>query len=209
MQPFLLVGVGGSGGKTLRAVKQELQSYLRQLGWTKAIPAAWQFLHIDSPRIQDGADFPADFLNNTEYLSLVPDGVSYADIYKNLIGAVPNEFKHDTARPLPNPEDVQVSVDKGAGQFRAIGRTIAASAMSQIYAAAKSALTRMDSPQAKADLQEFAKRVNADEEIGVKKIIIVSSIAGGSGAGMFLDVTEAVKSATGGALYSNDVSFCA
>ena len=34
LQPFILVGVGGSGGKTLRAMRQTLLRRIRQVGWT-------------------------------------------------------------------------------------------------------------------------------------------------------------------------------
>lgn len=203
MQPFLLVGVGGSGGKTLRAVQQELKAYLRQIGWTKGIPSAWKFLHIDSVSTQDGSDFPADFLPTTDYVSLVPNGVPYSGIYNTLIGKMPAEFKLDLERPLPAPEEVMVPVSLGAGAYRAIGRTIASAAMNQIHAAAKSALTQMGSPQAKSELEQIARLAGNKEEIEEIEIVIISSVAGGSGAGMFMDVTEAVKSATGGAPYAN------
>ena len=49
LQPFLLVGVGGSGGKTLRAVKHALELRLQQEDWEEGWPKAWQLLHIDTP----------------------------------------------------------------------------------------------------------------------------------------------------------------
>ena len=62
LRPFLLVGVGGSGGKTLRAIRQGLKAKLQQEGWDEGIPEAWQFLHVDSPSSQDGLEFPAPLL---------------------------------------------------------------------------------------------------------------------------------------------------
>lgn len=59
LRPFLIVGVGGSGGKTVRAIRQALRFRLEQEGWNKGIPQGWQFLHIDSPTAQDGIEFPA------------------------------------------------------------------------------------------------------------------------------------------------------
>jgi hypothetical protein len=38
LRPFLLIGVGGSGGKTLRIVRDELQRRLNQSGWTDDFP---------------------------------------------------------------------------------------------------------------------------------------------------------------------------
>lgn len=203
MQPFLLVGVGGSGGKTLRAVKQNLQAHLRQIGWHEGIPAAWQFLHIDSVSTQDGSEFPAPFLEQTEYLSLVPGGVAYSGVYNTLIGKVPTEFRPDLERPLPDPNDVTVSIATGAGAYRAIGRTIAAAAMNQIHVAARSAFTQMGSAKAKSDLAAIARLIGANDTVEEPEILIISSVAGGSGAGMFIDVTEAVKSAAAGAPFAD------
>ena len=57
LRPFLIIGVGGSGGKTLRGIKYQLELKLQQVGWKSGIPAAWQFLHFDTPTAQDGVDF--------------------------------------------------------------------------------------------------------------------------------------------------------
>ena len=73
-RPFLLVGLGGSGGKTLRFVKRDVAKRLRDAGWRDGeIPEAWQFLHIDTPTIQDGMELNSivDPLDNDEYLGLL------------------------------------------------------------------------------------------------------------------------------------------
>ena len=44
LRPFLMIGVGGSGGKTLRVVRDELLRRMEQLGWEGDLPAAWQLL---------------------------------------------------------------------------------------------------------------------------------------------------------------------
>ena len=56
LRPFLLIGVGGSGGKTLRVVREDLARRLQQAGWTGDLPRAWQFVHIDVPTVADGSD---------------------------------------------------------------------------------------------------------------------------------------------------------
>ena len=46
MKKFLVVGVGGSGGATLRYAMDQLRADLRAHG-IREIPAAWQFMQID------------------------------------------------------------------------------------------------------------------------------------------------------------------
>ena len=74
---FILVGLGGSGGKTLRFVKRELAARLAEKGWDNGIPDAWQFLHIDTPTVADGHELNdrVDQLAEDEYFGLVGDGI--------------------------------------------------------------------------------------------------------------------------------------
>ncbi|MYE66812.1 MAG: hypothetical protein F4236_01070, partial [Acidimicrobiia bacterium] len=44
---FLFIGLGGSGGKTLRFLKDQIRRWMREHGIEGDIPAGWQFLHID------------------------------------------------------------------------------------------------------------------------------------------------------------------
>lgn len=199
LRPFLLVGVGGSGGKTLRAVRQALKLKLQQERWEGGWPEAWQFIHVDSPTAQDGLEFPAPLLEREDYLSLVPTGVNYASIYNNMAVKADKRFKNAIERPLPSAHEVTVPVGLGAGAYRAIGRTIAAAALGDVHSKAKTALTRMQTSTAMSQLSELTRHLGIQVSGQVDPmVIVVSSIAGGSGAGMFIDVSEAVKSAAGG-----------
>jgi hypothetical protein len=48
LKPLLIIGLGGSGGKTIRAIKQVLHQNLEASGYSGGIPEAWQFLQIDT-----------------------------------------------------------------------------------------------------------------------------------------------------------------
>ena len=108
-RPFLVVGIGGAGGKTLRAARQALQSKLDLQGWEAGWPEAWQLLHIDSPITQDGLDFPAPLLPQEDYLSLVPSGAPYRAICDKAMQGLDAKVL-DLQRSLPSPAEVKVPV---------------------------------------------------------------------------------------------------
>ncbi|MGF6823113.1 hypothetical protein M2317_002024 [Microbacterium sp. ZKA21] len=209
LRPFLIIGVGGSGGKTLRGLKYQLELKLQQAGWSGGLPAAWQFLHFDTPTVQDGVDYPAPFLPAQEYKGLVSAGANYDTVYKTIEGAhATNQSVHaDIRRQLPDPQRVRVDVTKGAGQFRAVGRAVALSSTRDIAVAARNAIARLGDAAALAELQTLGRALRARDESANSSptVIVVSSVAGGSGAGQFLDIIEIVKSTAKQYPWSNEV----
>ena len=51
---MMFVGLGGSGGKTLRVLKRDLKEWLIDNEWNGPFPSGWQFVHIDTPSVPDG-----------------------------------------------------------------------------------------------------------------------------------------------------------
>ena len=49
LNPYLFIGLGGSGGKTLQYLRYYLDQRLKRSGWEKGLPDAWQFLWFDVP----------------------------------------------------------------------------------------------------------------------------------------------------------------
>ncbi len=195
LRPVLLIGVGGSGGKTLRAMSQSLQRKLRQAGWTKdGLPEGWQMLWVDSVSQQDEDAFPAPLLPSTQYVGLVPPGLAYSDLRTALEQSIqPSERQGALAGWVP--ESVPISVAAGAGQARAIGRAISAAQIAPLKAAIESANARLSGVKVTSELAEISGLFGQSDDSPVTTpiAIVISSVAGGSGSGMFMDVVETLK----------------
>jgi hypothetical protein len=215
LRPFLLIGVGGSGGKTLRIVRHELERRLAQAGWTQPLPRGWQFLHIDVPSHADGndPDLPAQ-LPDSSYAGLVAPGLTYKTIDSALVGIGRTAMGDSLAGWRPNPQKVNVPVEKGAGQFRALGRLITVANLKTVKTHIDRAWREMSGAEVTGELQEVSRTlgVPADTKLHSPVAVVVSSIAGGSGAGAVIDICDTLR-ATGeswasesfGILYAPDV----
>lgn len=194
LSKFLLIGVGGSGGKTLRALRSNLELKLNQANWNDGLPMGWQLLHIDSPVIQDGTGFPAPMLPPSDYKGLSKSGQKYADAYANAFNYIEAQDFNDYKRFLPDEKDVNVDITAGAGQFRGVGRVLALSAHDQIKQAIRGKLDLLLRAEAEPELKRLARQLGIDDQIQpAPTIIVISSIAGGSGAGQFLEISEMIK----------------
>ncbi len=201
LRPFLFIGVGGSGGKTLWTLRDELRNRLDEVGYPGDIPAAWQFLHIDVPTLADGAD--ADLgaqLPASNYVGLVADGIVYKTIDHALItGAEHNaNVRNALAGWRPDPNRVAVPVEKGAGQYRTLGRVITVTNLKKVNEAIRTAVDKLQGAGIATELAQVSKRFGAEEGAKVPSpvAVVVSSMAGGSGAGAVLDVCDVLR-ATG------------
>lgn len=197
LRPFLLVGVGGSGGKTLRVVREDLERRLAQAGWTGPFPDAWQFLHIDVPTAADGneSDLP-DQLPESDYQGLIGSGIDYRTVDDSLVQQTSRSSQDSLAGWRPDPERVNIPASKGAGQFRALGRTIALSQLGRIATAVREARRSLTGAQTVHQLKELTRlfggkgRTTADDP----QVIVIGSIAGGSGSGAVIDVCDVIRS---------------
>ena len=196
LQPFLLVGVGGSGGKTLRALRHSLQLRLQQEDWQDGWPNAWQMLHVDSPVTQDGASFPAEFLPSENYFPLVAAGTTYKQAHSAVMANLPVQFLADIEKALPSDEEVSVDITIGAGKFRGVGRTLALARLKHLTDQITESFAKMTSDGAMSQLDSLGRKLGAkpaQDKSARPIIIVISSIAGGSGAGQYIDVAEAIK----------------
>ncbi|MEZ0362977.1 tubulin-like doman-containing protein [Mycobacterium sp. pUA109] len=201
MRRFLVVGCGGSGGATLAYMMDQLRSELHTAG-VSALPAGWQFVHIDVP---SGAETGPDGLANVpaqggSYIGSGPQGSSYATLDGALAQRLAAGSALDTiATWAPRqPEGVTNPISAGAGQYRAIGRMITLSKAGEIRQRLQNAwdqLFRVEAISEMAQLQVPGMgRFDPNEP---PLVLVVSSMAGGAGASMALDICRLLTLVSG------------
>nr|WP_269813640.1 tubulin-like doman-containing protein [Ornithinimicrobium sediminis] len=192
----MLVGVGGSGGKTLRVVREELLRRLQQAGWKDDLPKAWQFVNVDVPTSADGAesDLPRQ-LPSRDYTGLVGPGLTYRTLDATLSGGASDVAKDALCTWRPDPNKVNIPVSKGAGQFRAIGRMVTLTGLDKIHVALDDAKRALTGTEVIGELQRLTQLLGGEASplMADPTVIVISSIAGGSGAGAVIDVCDAIR----------------
>ena len=193
--PMLFVGVGGSGGNTVRAIRENLWRELVNRGWTGDFPDCWQTLWIDTISVQDKGGFAAAALPQTSYLGLVPSTLGGFNDVKTMIVNQTPDSKQQSVLSGWMPESCPVPIAKGAGQFRAIGRTIGVSQFSATKVFLERAISKMNSTKASSDLSAIGQLLGMPVSGASAKptAFVISSMAGGSGSGLYQDVAHMIK----------------
>jgi len=193
LRPLLIIGVGGAGGKTIRAMKQEFNRILESFGYTDGIPAAWQFLQIDTTI--DGVDFPAPMLSNDEIHCIVPQGSNYGDFLASITGrgGLSEQQRMLTGWGIPASP---IAINHGAGQIRAIGRLAGVANSAGMLKAIQGSISKMNAPSAMSELAKIAHFMGSRSPSNEPQAFIISSLGGGSGSGIFMDVAELLNRAT-------------
>ena len=197
LSKFLFIGLGGSGGKTLQFLHQNLELKLKALG--KTMPQGWQFLWFDVPTTPDTLDPGSGVkpLPNKYYQSLAGEGLTYGVVDSALIDNKGGVLFDEMAEWSPDPSRVSVPIDLGAGQYRAVGRVVTMSRYEEIGRKINYSLGEMQGAGVDEELKDIARSMNLqiDDGAPVKKpqVIIVCSLAGGSGAGSIVDVADIVR----------------
>ena len=194
LSPMIFIGVGGSGGNTVRTIRENLQEALRLKGWTGEFPECWQTLWIDTIAVQGTGGFAADLLPNDSYLGLVQTGLQYPDIREDIKNQVPTSSHLDVLSGWL-PERSPVPIEKGAGQYRALGRAIGVDNFRKIRLFLEAANARLTNTQGLNDMAQlnalFGQPQSSKKQ--TTSVFVISSMAGGSGSGLFQDVAHMVK----------------
>jgi Tubulin like len=205
LKPMLFIGCGGSGLRTLRRLRRELEFRLASVGvGREEFPDAWQFLVIDVPADEMLSDAELKSYAGTSYVGLADQENGY--LFENGIDDQLSRREHsrkDFVQWRPDPSKTPVDVSKGAGQWRAVGRVVAGYSLSAKVGERVSAATNaMSSDTSDASLRHVAAQLGiagADTEaIDAPMAFIVSSLGGGAGSGIFMDVADLLRRMSGG-----------
>lgn len=193
---FLFVGLGGSGYKTLCCLRDQLRGWQRDNGISDPLPKGWQFVTFDTRRVPDDLEGIAPPLPDGDYVSLIGQGIDLAALQGQLDA---NKALHediagwrtDPAGPLG-----AVPLREGAGMYRAIGCTVALASANTITGELQRRLRLLGAADTEAELRELYSRVT-DKPPGPASnlhIVVVSSLAGGTGAGLLNIVCDILRS---------------
>lgn len=198
MRRFLVIGCGGSGGATVRYLMDELKATLARRG-VPELPQAWQFLHIDVPTAPESGPGLLQSVRDQggTYVGLSYPGAKYADMAATVQSKLREQRALDTvASWWPDPAQVDFPVVDGAGQFRAVGRVLTlATLATEIKPRLMDAWSRLNAARTLQEMHAVTARVPGTgvvEEHHAPLVFVVSSMAGGSGASMVLDVCNTI-----------------
>jgi hypothetical protein len=155
----------------------------------------------------DGISFPAPMLRQDEFHCVVPRGAKYADILGSISARCSQEEQQNLLAgwgfPTPNIWDVENDPVILAGMARyeqmkrAPNRLLLLGDSTETLTFIRSAISKMQAPNAFAELASVARALGGEApNNSAPQAFIISSLAGGSGAGMFMDVAELLKRAT-------------
>lgn len=199
MRKFLVVGCGGSGGATLAYMMDQLRSDLADHGIDR-IPAGWQFVHIDVPLVPEKLKGVGRV--DEQGGTYVPTGPQGGQGYSSLDTALTQRFLQSQSRSLDTvatwlprePNQVQLPLSEGAGQYRALGRAITLSQIDRVNTELRKAWERLMTAETNAEMRGLSvPGLGAFQQGAAPIVLVVSSMAGGAGASMALDVCRVLS----------------
>lgn len=202
MRRMFVVGLGGSGGKTLQFLMDQLRTELYNIGWNEpTLPASWKFVHIDVPQVPDGV---GDGLPDTVpqqggyYIPVVTTpNATYAQLDTGVVNSIATLDALVGWRPDP-PQNVGVTIQLGAGQYRAVGRMLTLSKTGQIFDRLFTIAGEINSATADRDSAKLRNLLDlTPQAVNESMVLVVSSLAGGTGASMTLDICNLLRNIPG------------
>ena len=194
LRPVIMIGCGGAGLKTVRLVREGVQRRLDRTGWDGPFPDAWQFIGIDSTNYQEDPSIPT--LPADDYISMV----NYRT-YPNIASVVDARFPQGSAgfREMmgwrPNPNNVGVPLNMAPPPARALGRMTFIASQDILRQRVSRAFAEcvVGGPVLSKVSQRLGVTVPPGSPVPQPLTIVIGSMAGGTGAGIMLDVVDMLR----------------
>lgn len=178
-RPTVIIGLGGTGhGAILKLKKRFINTY-------GSVPPIVRFLSIDTTENVDHTETA----NDGRSVSLEPNSERHVISVAN-----PGSYVNGTYDYIDEwwPTNIPIqAINAGAGQVRARGRLALFAKSRAIFAAVSKAID--DVKQIKNAKQMYKEEFRVSDRGGVE-VYIVSSLAGGTGSGTFLDLAFITRS---------------
>ncbi|QGU05580.1 tubulin-like doman-containing protein [Corynebacterium comes] len=221
MHKVLVVGCGGSGAKTLAYMMDQLKTTLAERLPERydspkdvELPRAWQFVSVDVPTV---AERPGKNLANVPEAGGRYISCGSSDRYATVDTAVSNQLANRrelgtiASWALANPATETTPISAGAGQYRSIGRMLFLSKLQETQQELKKSwdvLSGGETDRELADLRAalYGRTVHSGESAKEQPLVfVVSSMAGGAGASMAIDVCRLLTGLEGNAVSLNSL----
>ena len=198
LRPVIMIGCGGSGQKAVRYIRDAVRRQLEHSNWGGGIPNAWQFIGLDTLNIQE-APGEIPLLPASDYLSVSLAFNTFTDLTNALLAQHPAHEKLGYQELIgwrPVPEHVTVPLKSGAGQMRAVGRaagvvslaTVVRPRLEEAFGACRSG-----GPELEQVSEHLGIPVPPGTPTPDPLVVVLGSMAGGTGAGILLDVIDLVR----------------
>ncbi len=221
MHKVLVVGCGGSGAKTLAYMMDQLKTTLAEKLPDRydspkdvELPRAWQFVSVDVPTVPER---PGPNLANVPEAGGRYISCGSSDRYLTVDTAVSNQLANRrelgtiSSWALTDPGAETTAISAGAGQYRSIGRMLILSKLREIQQELKKSWDVLFSGETERELADlrsalYGRTVFSGESSKEQPLVfVVSSMAGGAGASMAIDICRLLTGLEGNAVSLNSL----
>ncbi len=201
LRPVIMIGCGGSGQKSVRYVRDAVRRHLDHAGWEGGFPRAWQFLGLDTLNMQESpGEIPT--LPNDDFKSVALNFVTYPNLYDALKArhGVTSKGYKELIGWLPARDQVSVPLQAGAGivSLASVVRPKIQEMFTECAAGA---------PELERVSEFLGVPVPPGAETPAPIVVVLGSMAGGTGAGIMLDVIDLVRRTNPGGSFPAAVIF--
>ncbi len=197
LRPVIFIGCGGSGEKAVRYVRDAVKRTLDQSDWQHGMPDSWQFIGLDTLTTQENpTEIPTIPIN--DFLTLSSEHDTYAALHRSLVAGHSGHQGDPELLCgwLPDPDQVRIPIKDGAGQNRAIGRAVGLRSLERTLGPRLTEAFRR-AKSGNPELYEVGRSLGVDAALGSETpeplVVVCSSMAGGTGAGVVLDVVDLLR----------------